>query len=264
MSPGHASPTVPLFALSGSPGFDATKNAMTTDSIRRKASALSRARTALAAAAVLAGGMAQASVEASDSRLAERLELRGYTQIGDSHAFSVHDKETGESEWVWADEPSENFHVEDFDRENHTVTLRYRNEVATISLQRSRIAQYDRPVTPRLPTFEPPTPPPGQSGRSNAGRERPTDSGASPRPGDRSGGGDPSSGGNDETGNDFSGGFIPGGNAGTLPPDNPGGSPPSSSPGENDSDDSDDSSIDAIGPPPPDPATPPPDYTPDT
>lgn len=253
---------------------------MTTDPIQQNASAFRRAaavfrsRAAAATAAAAAGAMIQASAAVPDSALAERLELRGYSQVGGNHAFSVHDKQTGESEWVWDDEPSESYEVEDFDLDENAVTLRYGNRLATVSLQRTRIAQYDPPATSPLPSYEPPSPPPGQSGDTGESRRAQTGTRPSGNPaptGNRnaadSGNASPDISPAPNTGNNFSGGFLPGGgNAGGRPPENPGGAPPDSSGGDSDAPSGESggpSRDDDIGPPPPDPDTPPPGYTPD-
>ena len=195
------------------------------------------------------------------------LELRGYTRIGNDHAFSIRNTQTGESEWVWAGEPGEYFSIEGFDPEKQVLTVRYQNRVSTVTLQRARIDHTNAPVTATLPSFEPPTPPPGRISRDLAAtretsRRAPgTAERARPSAGDGTAGdgarGDPPSG----------GGFIPGGfprsgGGSDTPPETP--SPPPAGDEDDFPDDEDDDSWDSIGPPPPPPDTPPPSYTPST
>ena len=193
------------------------------------------------------------------------LELRGYTRIGNSHAFSLRNTRTGESEWVWSDRPGEYFSIEGFDAENQMITVRHRNQIQTVFLQRSRIDHYDAPVTATLPSFEPPTPPPAPAGQPRTGAvgERRTmniDSG------------DTDSGSVRETGTPENppgpGGFLSGGfpgsgsGDGTIPPNQP--SDPPAGGSDDLPDNQDDAPDDPFGPPPPPPDSPPPSYTPST
>ena len=193
------------------------------------------------------------------------LELRGYTRIGNDHAFSIRNTATGESEWVWAGEPGEYFSIEGFDPDKQVLTVRYQNSVSTVALQRARIDHANAPVTSTLPSFEPPTPPPGQIPRDPAAtravsRQTPaTAERALPSVGDGSANdgarGDPPS-----AVGFVPGGFPGGGGGSDTPPETP--SPPrdvDDLPG-----DEDDSAPDSIGPPPPPPDSPPPSYTPST
>ncbi len=213
----------------------------------------------LSAATCLAFVLAAGSPAASESAL----ELRGFTQIGDEYAFSLHDTESGHSEWVWAGQPGEHFDVVDFDAAGRTVTVRYRNRVSTITLERSRIVHIDVPQTPPLPSHTPPTPPPGKEERSSDSGETATRETA-PRPSASTG----TPGGTREPSGDSgqpSGGFLPG--SGNLPPGGgatePPATPPGSAPDGGDADDDSSDATDPLGSPPPAPESAPPSYTPD-
>ncbi len=223
----------------------------------------------LAVAASIAGTPALTTAPAlaasSGPGVGEILELRGYAKIGDAYEFSIYNRETERGEWLREGETRDGYSLEAFDPETNRVTIRYRGESATISLQRSRIAQYDPPATSPRPGYVPLNPPPERRPEGRPGPERGAAESVRPAPAPEPGAG----GQEDPAGSEEAPSFLTGGTGGarTGPPGSDPGSPPSAGapPGETDPEDEDDpgdpSDTDDL--PPPDPDTPPPAYTPD-
>ncbi len=206
--------------------------------------------------------LAPAAGEARGSTggLNETLELRGFTEAGGEYAFSIYNRETGRGHWLWLNEPSEGYEVTNFDPERNTARIRYNNQTATISLERSRIVEYVPDISPR-PDYEPSPPPPGETRTADGSGAGGADPASTRGTRGDSSSGQPQAPPESADGNGSSSGEIPiGGGAAPAPPD----SPPNDEISEGD-DDSDNGPSDSGDPgsPPPLPPTPPPNYTPE-
>jgi hypothetical protein len=225
-------------------------------------------------ASLLAGGVfalvlalgSSALKAGSGSGLGDIIELRGYAKVGDVYEFSIYNKQSERGEWLRENESRDGYTIEEFDSEKNTVTIRYHDRVGTISLQRSRIVQYDPPATSPRPTYEPAAPPPGRPSESQSpppgsGFSRPETDGES-----ATGGQDGTAAG--EAPAFYSGGSItapspPSGSGPDMPPAVPPGSDPPPDASEPGDDDEYDGGAEDDETPPPDPDSPPPGYTPD-
>lgn len=110
----------------------------------RMVSALRAGAWLCLAISVALPGFASAA-QRSEGDLADLLELRGYTRIGGTLEFSVHNKDAKRSEWLRVGEAHQGYKIESYDPETNTIVLRYNGQVGELLLQASRIADYVEP-----------------------------------------------------------------------------------------------------------------------
>lgn len=221
---------------------------------------ISVAALALGVGGLISGtlGFGSASLQAgtAGSGLDGIIELRGYAKIGDEYEFSIYNTHTERGEWLREDESREGYEIKAFDPENNTVTIRYNDQIGTISLQRSRIVAYDPSATPSMPAREPPTPAPSgppaspSEGGGGGGGSAPQQAGENTPRASR-----------DDAAPPGTPGIISGGSGEAEQPD---ALPPSGGgSGGVTEDDDNDSPSELSDSPPPDPDSAPPGYTPE-